>query len=146
MQCVALSELESEVQERIRAFFSYRRRCNSNYLVDHPWVGKKIWRPVDVTVWGGQLVKEPWDDLLIADAKTHSIPSLPVKILRAGQRRSDGEWIAKDANSLGNRICRCFEPIPLDWTYFEIQKVHFLETSLIARPVIGPMTELLSMF
>jgi hypothetical protein len=140
-----LSDLEPADQIKIRAFLRYRRHADSNYTTEHQWVGKKIWRPVDKVAWGGKLIRIPWDDLLIHDSLTRSERPVPVKILRAKQRFSDGEWIAKDADETG-LICMSFHPIPEDWTYFEIQKVHFLETSLVVKPVVGDRQELLRMF
>jgi hypothetical protein len=145
MLYVELSDLEPADQLRIKAFLRYRRHADSNYTTEHRWVDKKVWRPVDIVAWEGKLVKEPWDDLLIQDSLTRSSKPVPVKILRAKLRQSDQEWIAKDADSYGI-ICLCFDPIPVDWTYFEIQKVHFLEKSLIVKPVAGDRQELLRMF
>jgi hypothetical protein len=145
MLYVELTDLEPADQVRIKAFLRYRRHADSNYTTDHKWVGKRIWRPVDKVVWAGKLIKEPWDDLLIQDSLTRSERPVPVKILRAKQRRSDAEWIAKDADETGI-ICLCFDPVPADWTYFEIQKVHFLEKSLIVKPIVGDKQELLRMF
>jgi hypothetical protein len=141
-----LSELATSDQLKIRAFLRYRHHAASNYTTEHEWVGKKVWRPVDVIAWKDKMVREPWDDLLIQDSLTKSktMPK-PVKILRAKQRFSDKEWIARDADELGI-VCLCFDPIPEDWTWFEIIKVHFLETSLIVKPVIGDKQELFRMF
>jgi|GEM_PF-3138362 hypothetical protein len=145
MLYVELKDLEPADQIKIRSFLRYRRHADSNYNTEHAWVGKKIWRPVDKVAWMGKLVKEPWDDLLIQDSLTRSETPVPVKILRAKQRRSDQEWIAKDADDSGI-ICLCFHPVPMDWTWFEIEKVHFLEKSLIIKPVVGDRQELLRMF
>ncbi|MEJ0021554.1 MAG: hypothetical protein WDN47_03130 [Candidatus Doudnabacteria bacterium] len=111
-------------------------------MLIHEWIGRKIWRPVHVAACFGITVKEPWDDLLIQDSVTLS--GNPTKVLRAYQRR-DGELIAADASERG-RACLCFDPVPSEWTYFVIQKVHIMETSVIVRPVAGDRQELLHMF
>ncbi len=140
-----LSELVPEDQIKIKAFLRYRRHNDSNYRTEHPWVGQRIWRPVHVLRFSGKLIKEPWDDLLIQDSMTQSATHpVPVKIVRA-RRRGVDSWVANDADARGI-ICLCFEPVPADWTYFEIQKVHFLESSLVVRPVAGERRELLDKF
>jgi hypothetical protein len=146
LYAVDLSELPEADQLRIRAFIRHRRHNDSNYTTEHSWVGQRIWRPVHVVSFRGKLIKEPFDDLLIQDSLTKSeVRPKSVKVLRTRKRLSDESWIARDADESG-LVCLCFEPIPAEWTYFEIQKGHFLETSVVVRPVVGEKSELLAKF
>ena len=140
---VSLSELDPFDQQRIRELMYQERHNVSKFLYDHEYVGQRIWRPVYVIPFGSKLIKEPWDDLLIQDSQTKAHHT-PVKVFRAW-RRGDGEWVAKDADSRG-MVCLCFDPIPKDWTYFQIQKVHSTGRSMVVSPVEGDKQELFRMF
>ncbi len=50
------------------------------------------------------------------------------------------DWLAVDWETHGGRVCVCDEPIPADWTYFEVlfSDVNFVAVS----PVAGDLEEL----
>ena len=62
-------------------------------------------------------------------------------MLRAAPREAYlPDWLAVDWETAGGRVCVCDEPIPDDWTYFEVffQDVNFVAVS----PVAGDPEEL----
>ena len=44
------------------------------------------------------------------------------------------DWLAVDWETMGGRVCVCDEPIPDDWTYFEVlfSDVNFVAVSPVA--------------
>lgn len=131
-------------RERLQQYIRHVRRQRTPYLTEHEWVGQKVWRRVAIHrfMFGAEPLKEPWD-LLVRDSKFHD-PKVGAKVFRAFLRK-DGVWVANDADTQG-MVCLCFKPIPENFTYFVIQKVHFWETSVIVEPVAGEMQELFRMF
>ena len=62
-------------------------------------------------------------------------------MLRAAPREAYlPDWLAVDWETVGGRVCVCDEPIPDDWTYFEVlfSDVNFVAVS----PVAGDPEEL----
>ena len=62
-------------------------------------------------------------------------------MLRAAPREDYlPDWLAVDWDTAGGRVCVCDEPIPDDWTYFEVlfSDVNFVAVS----PVAGDPEEL----
>ena len=62
-------------------------------------------------------------------------------MLRAAPREAYlPDWLAVPWETTGGRVCVCDEPIPDDWTYFEVlfSDVNFVAVS----PVAGDMEEL----
>ena len=62
-------------------------------------------------------------------------------MLRAAPREAYlPDWLAVDWETAGGRVCVCDEPIPDDWTYFEVlfSDVNFVAVS----PVAGDPEEL----
>ena len=62
-------------------------------------------------------------------------------MLRAAPREAYlPDWLAVPWETIGGRVCVCDEPIPEDWTYFEVlfSDVNFVAVS----PVAGDMEEL----
>ena len=62
-------------------------------------------------------------------------------MLRAAPREAYlPDWLAVDWETAGGRVCVCDEPIPDDWTYFEVlfSDVNFVAVS----PVVGDPEEL----
>jgi hypothetical protein len=62
-------------------------------------------------------------------------------MLRAAPRENYlPDWLAVDWETAGGRVCVCDEPIPDDWTYFEVlfSDVNFVAVS----PVAGDPEEL----
>jgi hypothetical protein len=62
-------------------------------------------------------------------------------MLRAAPRENYlPDWLAVDWETTGGRVCVCDEPIPDDWTYFEVlfSDVNFVAVS----PVAGDSEEL----
>ena len=62
-------------------------------------------------------------------------------MLRAAPREAYlPDWLAADWETVGGRVCVCDEPIPDDWTYFEVlfSDVNFVAVS----PVAGDPEEL----
>src|SRR5659263_553080 len=62
-------------------------------------------------------------------------------MLRAAPREAYlPDWLAVPWETMGGRVCVCDEPIPDDWTYFEVlfSDVNFVAVS----PVAGDMEEL----
>jgi hypothetical protein len=62
-------------------------------------------------------------------------------MLRAAPREAYlPDWLAVPWETTGGRVCVCDEPIPEDWTYFEVffEDVNFVAVS----PVAGDKTEL----
>jgi len=56
-------------------------------------------------------------------------------MLRAAPREADlPDWLAVPWETTGGRVCVCDEPIPEDWTYFEVlfSDVNFVAVSPVA--------------
>jgi hypothetical protein len=62
-------------------------------------------------------------------------------MLRAALREADhSDWLAVPWETEGGRVCVCDEPIPDDWTYFEVL---FADVNFVAvSPVAGDREEL----
>lgn len=97
-------------------------------------VGTRIYRPVRVVAAGdGYQV-----DVDVVSMKDFGDGTI---MLRAAPREAYvTDWLAVDWETMGGRVCVCDEPIPGDWTYFEVlfSDVNFVAVS----PVAGDPEEL----
>ena len=97
-------------------------------------VGTRIYRPARLMEHGPgvELVLET---LSMKDFRDGTL------MLRAAPRDAYlPDWLAVDWETAGGRVCVCDEPIPDDWTYFEVlfSDVNFVAVS----PVAGDPEEL----
>lgn len=97
-------------------------------------VGARIYRPARLVEAG---------DCVQVVLETPSIKNFGdgTFMLRAAPREAYfPDWLAVPWETVGGRVCVCDEPIPDDWTYFEVlfSDVNFVAVS----PVAGDMAEL----
>ena len=97
-------------------------------------VGTRIYRPARLVKHGpgGKVVRETPSMKDFGDGTT---------MLRAAPREAYlPDWLAVPWETTGGRVCVCDEPIPDDWTYFEVlfEDVNFVAVS----PVAGDPEEL----
>jgi hypothetical protein len=97
-------------------------------------VGTRIYRPARLVKSGPdvQVVVETPSMQDFGDGTT-MLRAAPVEAFRP-------HWLAVPWETPGGRVCVCDEPIPDDWTYFEVffEDVNFVAVS----PVAGDLMEL----
>lgn len=97
-------------------------------------VGARIYRPARLTAaeGGGRLEMDAPSMKVFGDGAT---------MLRAVPHQAyQPDWLAVPWEEEGGRVCVCDEPIPEDWTYFE---VFFEDVNFVAvAPVAGNPEEL----
>ena len=103
-------------------------------MVNELRVGARIYRPARLVEAGNrvQMVVETPSMKDFGDGTT---------MLRAAPREAYlPDWLAVPWETTGGRVCVCDEPIPDDWTYFEVlfEDVNFVAVS----PVAGDPEEL----
>jgi hypothetical protein len=91
-------------------------------------VGARIYRPARVVPAGGRLQVVPETPRMkdFGDGTT---------MLRAAPHEAYlPDWLAVPWETAGGRVCVCDEPIPDDWTYFEVifEDVNFVAVSPVA--------------
>ena len=99
-------------------------------------VGSRIYRPARLVAAGNGYQVE-LDTVTMKDFGDGTI------MLRAAPREAYlPDWLAVPWETTGGRVCVCDEPIPDDWTYFEVlfSDVNFVAVS----PVAGDPEELRS--
>jgi len=91
-------------------------------------VGARIYRPARLVA-AGDRVQVVWETPSMKDFGDGTL------MLRAAPwAASLPDWLAVPWEMAGGRVCVCDEPIPDDWTYFEVlfQDVNFVAVSPIA--------------
>jgi hypothetical protein len=97
-------------------------------------VGTRIYRPA-------RLVEQGPGVEVVVETPTMKDFEDGTLMLRAAPREDYlPDWLAVDWETAGGRVCVCDEPIPDDWTYFEVlfSDVNFVAVS----PVAGDPEEL----
>ena len=97
-------------------------------------VGARIYRPARLAV-AGDSVRVRLETPSMKDFGDGTL------MLRAAPRENYlPDWLVVDWETMGGRVCVCDEPIPDDWTYFEVlfSDVNFVAVS----PVAGNPEEL----
>ena len=97
-------------------------------------VGTRIYRPARLVAAGDG------DQVELGTASMKDFGDGTV-MLRAAPREADlPDWLAVPWEQRGGRVCVCDEPIPDDWTYFEVL---FADVNFVAvSPVAGDREEL----
>jgi hypothetical protein len=103
-------------------------------MTDQLSVGARICRPARLVA-DGDGYQVDIDTVSMKDFGDGTI------MLRAAPREAYlPDWLAVDWETAGGRVCVCDEPIPDDWTYFEVL---FSDVNFVAiSPVAGDPEEL----
>ena len=97
-------------------------------------VGTRIYRPVRLVAVGNS------DHLELGTVTMKDCGDGTVMLRAALQEAGLSDWLAVPWETRGGRVCVCDEPIPDDWTYFEVL---FADVNFVAvSPVAGDREEL----
>ena len=97
-------------------------------------VGARIYRPARLVAVGNS------DHLELGTVTMKDFGDGTVMLRAAPWEANLPDWLAVPWEAIGGRVCVCDEPIPDDWTYFEVlfSDVNFVAVS----PVAGDRQEL----
>ena len=103
-------------------------------MVNELRLGARIYRPARLVVDGNRVQ-------MVVETPSMKDFGDGTLMLRAAPRENYlPDWLVVDWETMGGRVCVCDEPIPDDWTYFEVlfSDVNFVAVS----PVAGDPEEL----
>jgi hypothetical protein len=97
-------------------------------------VGTRIYRPARLVAAGDGV------RLVLANPSLNNFGDGTIMLRAAPREGYHPDWLAVDWETAGGRVCVCDEPIPEDWTWFEVlfSDVNFVAVS----PVAGDPEEL----
>lgn len=102
--------------------------------------GDRIWRPVVFLANRCMFVETPFK----------RIRKKGPYVIRAGTGERCGfrtkEWVVLNGVLDTGFKCFCFEPVPRDWIYFEVERIHPKGHSATVRPVVGEKMDVLNKY
>ncbi|MEW6387707.1 MAG: hypothetical protein AB1491_09365 [Thermodesulfobacteriota bacterium] len=97
-------------------------------------VGTRIYRPVRLAPPGGM------DQVVLETPAMEHFDDGTVMLRAVPDAALAPDWQVAPWDAPGGRVCVCDEPIPEDWTYFEVL---FADVNFVAvSPVAGDLAEL----